>query len=254
MDEGAEYAAVLAEAQARGYAEADPTEDVGGFDARAKLAILMRLALRAAVDPEEIVPRPIAPVSAVDFSYARDLGCTIRQIARKETALARCGHSGAHAGGAAFSAGLVARHREHGDPHRPLRRRCGLLRPRRRRPSHGSRRGQRSAGAGARIAKSEIPRRRRAWARSSKFRITFASWSRTARASWQRLPAALARADQHSRHRAEAGLSPGCTAVCGYRGAVQVFGAAAGAGRHSSMDCPGRAAGFADAGVAGTGA
>jgi len=84
MDEGAEYATVLAEAQARGYAEADPIEDVGGFDARAKLAILMRLALRAAVDPEEIVPRPITPVSAVDFSYARDLGCTIRQVARAE--------------------------------------------------------------------------------------------------------------------------------------------------------------------------
>jgi homoserine dehydrogenase len=84
MDEGAEYATVLAEAQKRGYAEADPTEDVGGFDARAKLAILMRLALRVAVDPEEIVPRPITQVSAVDFSYARDLGCTIRQVARAE--------------------------------------------------------------------------------------------------------------------------------------------------------------------------
>ena len=57
MEEGAEYAAVLAEAQAKGYAEADPTEDVGGFDARAKLAILMRLALRVEVDPEEIVPQ-----------------------------------------------------------------------------------------------------------------------------------------------------------------------------------------------------
>jgi homoserine dehydrogenase len=86
MDEGAEYATVLAEAQAKGYAEADPTEDVGGFDARAKLAILMRLALRVAIDPEEIVPRPITQVSAVDFSYARDLGCTIRQIARAEQA------------------------------------------------------------------------------------------------------------------------------------------------------------------------
>jgi len=42
---------VLAEAQSKGYAEADPTEDVGGFDARAKLAILMRLALRVQVDP-----------------------------------------------------------------------------------------------------------------------------------------------------------------------------------------------------------
>ena len=65
-----------------GYAEADPTEDVGGFDARAKLAILMRLALRVEVNPEEIVPRPITPIRAVDFSYARDLGCTIRQVAR----------------------------------------------------------------------------------------------------------------------------------------------------------------------------
>ena len=84
MEEGAEYANVLAAAQALGYAEADPTEDVGGFDARAKLAILMRLALRVEVDPEEIVPRPITAVSSVDFSYARDLGCTIRQIARAE--------------------------------------------------------------------------------------------------------------------------------------------------------------------------
>lgn len=84
MQEGAEYAPVLAEAQARGYAEADPTEDVGGFDARAKLAILMRLALRAQVDPEEIAPRPITAVAAVDFSYARELGCTIRQVARAQ--------------------------------------------------------------------------------------------------------------------------------------------------------------------------
>lgn len=84
MEAGAEYSAVLAEAQAKGYAEADPTEDVGGFDARAKLAILMRLALRVVVDPEEIVSQPITAVSAVDFSYARDLNCTIRQVARAE--------------------------------------------------------------------------------------------------------------------------------------------------------------------------
>jgi homoserine dehydrogenase len=84
MEEGAEYAAVLAAAQAKGFAEADPTEDVGGFDARAKLAILMRLAMRVQVNPEEIVPRPITTISAVDFSYARDLGCTIRQVARGE--------------------------------------------------------------------------------------------------------------------------------------------------------------------------
>ena len=86
MEAGAEYAPVLAEAQKLGYAEADPTEDVGGFDARAKLSILMRLALRVEVNPEEIVPRPITPITAVDFSYARDLGCTIRQIARADSA------------------------------------------------------------------------------------------------------------------------------------------------------------------------
>ncbi len=84
MEEGADYAAILKEAQDKGYAEADPTEDVGGFDARAKLSILMRLALRVVVDPDEIVPQPITSVSAMDFSYARDLGCTIRQVARAE--------------------------------------------------------------------------------------------------------------------------------------------------------------------------
>jgi len=73
---------VLAEAQALGYAEADPTEDVGGFDARAKLSILARLAMRVELNPDTIVPQSITAVSAVDFSYARDLGCTIRQIAR----------------------------------------------------------------------------------------------------------------------------------------------------------------------------
>jgi homoserine dehydrogenase len=84
MEAGAEFATVLATAQAKGYAEADPLEDVGGFDARAKLAILMRLALRVVVDPDEIVPQSITAVTAVDFSYARDLGCTIRQVARAE--------------------------------------------------------------------------------------------------------------------------------------------------------------------------
>ena len=153
METGAEYAPVLAEAQAKGYAEADPTEDVGGFDARAKLAILMRLALRVQVDPEEIVPRPITSIAAVDFSYARDLGCTIRQVARAEQVRRPsrcCGRS--HARGIALAARMVAGHGEHGHRHRPLRRRRGLFRPWRRRPSHGSRRGQRSARPCARLA------------------------------------------------------------------------------------------------------
>ena len=59
MERGEEYAPVLKEAQALGYAEADPSEDVDGFDARAKLVILSRLALRADLDPEEIPCRSI---------------------------------------------------------------------------------------------------------------------------------------------------------------------------------------------------
>jgi homoserine dehydrogenase len=84
MEEGADYATVLAEAQSLGYAEADPTEDVAGYDARAKLSILMRLALRVQVHPEDIQTCPITDVAAIDFSYARDLKCTIRQVARAE--------------------------------------------------------------------------------------------------------------------------------------------------------------------------
>ena len=84
MEAGADYAEVLAEAQKLGYAEADPTEDVAGYDARAKLAILMRLALRVEIHPEDILTSPITEVGAIDFAYARDLSCTIRQVARAE--------------------------------------------------------------------------------------------------------------------------------------------------------------------------
>ena len=86
MEEGAEYAPMLREAQARGYAEADPTEDVGGFDARAKLVILSRLALRADVPVEAVRCRSITRLTTVDFDYARLLGCTVRQVSRAELA------------------------------------------------------------------------------------------------------------------------------------------------------------------------
>jgi homoserine dehydrogenase len=81
---GISFAEALKEAQKLGFAEADPTDDVEGFDARSKLAILSWIGLRAEVNPEEIACRSITPVDAVDFSYARDLGCTIRQISWAE--------------------------------------------------------------------------------------------------------------------------------------------------------------------------
>lgn len=84
MEEGAEFSEALKEAQSLGFAEADPTEDVAGYDARAKLVILMRLALRADVRPEEIPARSITEISAIDFSYAKDLNCTVRQISRAQ--------------------------------------------------------------------------------------------------------------------------------------------------------------------------
>ncbi|HEX3940083.1 MAG TPA: homoserine dehydrogenase [Acidobacteriaceae bacterium] len=84
MEAGLNFDIALKQAQERGYAEADPTEDVDGFDARAKLVILSRLGLRMEVQPEEIACRTIRDLSALDFAYARDLQCTIRQISRAE--------------------------------------------------------------------------------------------------------------------------------------------------------------------------
>lgn len=78
------FSEALEEAQARGYAEADASEDLDGGDARAKLAILALAGLHAQVAPENIRARTIRPVDAVDFDYAFDLHCTIRQISRAE--------------------------------------------------------------------------------------------------------------------------------------------------------------------------
>lgn len=84
METGAEYGEALSRAQAAGYAEADPSADVDGLDARAKLCILARLALHAEIDPEEIPAETIARIAAVDFAYAKELGCTLRQVSRAE--------------------------------------------------------------------------------------------------------------------------------------------------------------------------
>jgi homoserine dehydrogenase len=84
MEDGAEFEPTLRRAQELGYAEANPTEDVDGFDARAKLVILSRIGLRMEVLPEEVNCRTIRDVSAIDFAYAKDLNCTIRQISRAE--------------------------------------------------------------------------------------------------------------------------------------------------------------------------
>ena len=78
------FSEALEEAQARGYAEADASEDLDGGDARAKLAILALSGLHTKVTPESVRARTIRAIDAVDFDYAAELGCTIRQISRAE--------------------------------------------------------------------------------------------------------------------------------------------------------------------------
>ncbi|MGA3348497.1 MAG: homoserine dehydrogenase [Candidatus Sulfotelmatobacter sp.] len=78
------FGEALEEAQACGYAEADASEDLDGGDARAKLAILALAGLQVRVSPADIRARTIRTIEAVDFDYAAELGCTIRQIARAD--------------------------------------------------------------------------------------------------------------------------------------------------------------------------
>jgi homoserine dehydrogenase len=84
MEAGADYGQILAKAQQLGYAEANPSADVDGFDARAKLCVLARIALRAELNPDDVPAQTIAHVSAIDFAYAKEMGCTIRQVSRAE--------------------------------------------------------------------------------------------------------------------------------------------------------------------------
>ena len=77
---GATFESALKEAQRLGFAEADPKDDVEGYDARAKLVVLTQVGLRLRVRPDQIPCRPVYSVGAVDFAYARELNCTIRQI------------------------------------------------------------------------------------------------------------------------------------------------------------------------------
>jgi homoserine dehydrogenase len=81
---GVSFATALREAQKLGYAEADPTADIDGHDACAKLTILARVALHCNVGAGAIVARSISGIDAIDFEYANQLGCTIRQISRAE--------------------------------------------------------------------------------------------------------------------------------------------------------------------------
>jgi homoserine dehydrogenase len=77
---GAEYSAALADASALGYAEADPTADVEGYDAAAKAAILASIAFHTRVTADDVYREGITKVTPADFATARALGCTIKLL------------------------------------------------------------------------------------------------------------------------------------------------------------------------------
>jgi homoserine dehydrogenase len=81
---GASYEDALREAQEMGYAEADPTEDVTGKDAAAKMAILARLAFGAAVGLDQVSYEGIERITADDIAYASELGLSLKLIGSAE--------------------------------------------------------------------------------------------------------------------------------------------------------------------------
>ena len=82
MDEdGMGYEDVLREAQAKGYAEADPTADVDGFDAAAKIAILASIAFNSRVTMSQVYAEGIRRISPVDLAMAHEMGYTVKLLA-----------------------------------------------------------------------------------------------------------------------------------------------------------------------------
>jgi homoserine dehydrogenase len=80
--DGADFGSVLAEAQALGYAETDPTADVEGYDAAAKAAILASLAFHTRVKLSDVSREGITGVTSEDIAAAKEMGCVVKLLAR----------------------------------------------------------------------------------------------------------------------------------------------------------------------------
>jgi homoserine dehydrogenase len=78
--ERAEFSAVLSEAQAHGYAEADPTSDIEGYDAQYKIAILASIAFTSRVDVNDVYVQGITRIAPTDIEYADELGYVIKLL------------------------------------------------------------------------------------------------------------------------------------------------------------------------------
>ncbi len=78
---GADFSAALAEAQALGYAESDPTADVAGFDAASKAAILASIAFHTEVTADDVYREGILSVTSADIASAKAMGCVVKLLA-----------------------------------------------------------------------------------------------------------------------------------------------------------------------------
>ncbi len=83
-ENGTSFADALKDAQAKGYAEADPTADVEGLDAARKIVILSSLSFGKCISPEKISCKGITEITAEDFEIAKGLGYTIKLIGHSE--------------------------------------------------------------------------------------------------------------------------------------------------------------------------
>ncbi|MEM1009524.1 MAG: homoserine dehydrogenase, partial [Myxococcota bacterium] len=81
QEEGGSFEEILIKAQELGYAEADPSADVDGFDAADKIGILAALGFNASVDREDIFCQGIRDINATDIEYAKRLGFVIKLLA-----------------------------------------------------------------------------------------------------------------------------------------------------------------------------
>ena len=197
---GAGFADALEEAQALGYAEADPTADVEGFDAAAKAAILAGLAFHTPVTAADVYREGITEVTAADIASARALGCVVKLLAICERTRGRRQRPGAPGDDPALApAGRRARGLQRG-----VRRGRGggpadVLRRGRRRRAHGQR-GARRPGRGGPQPAGRHPRARTRrptptcrccrWARRAPATTSRWTWP-TSPACWPRWPRSL---------------------------------------------------------------
>lgn len=79
--EGSSFENVLADAQAAGYAEADPTADVDGFDAASKIAILASIGFRTRITTDDVYMQGIRAISSIDMEMAKEFGYAIKLLA-----------------------------------------------------------------------------------------------------------------------------------------------------------------------------